>query len=104
MVGLQLPGVYSISTRQSMDCKRSIHNSLTPERGTFRRHPRHPPPRTLDPLRAFLLFCNSSRSPPDAQLQLITTTNMEGMGGMPGGMPDMPVNVPIDDPNADTEW
>ncbi|KAI4790245.1 thioredoxin-like protein [Aureobasidium sp. EXF-8845] len=29
---------------------------------------------------------------------------MEGMGGMPGGMPDMPVNVPIDDPNADTEW
>jgi hypothetical protein len=23
---------------------------------------------------------------------------------MPGGMPDMPVNVPIDDPNADTEW
>lgn len=40
MVGLQLPGVYS--TRQSMDCKRSIHNSLTPERGTFRRNPRHP--------------------------------------------------------------
>lgn len=40
MVGLQLPGVYS--TRQAMDCKRSIHNSLTPERGTFRRHPRHP--------------------------------------------------------------
>ena len=23
-------------------CKRSIHNSLTPERGTFRRNPRHP--------------------------------------------------------------
>jgi hypothetical protein len=23
-------------------CKRSIHNSLTPERGYFRRNPRHP--------------------------------------------------------------
>lgn len=23
---------------------------------------------------------------------------------MPGQMPDMPVNVPVDDPNADTEW
>jgi hypothetical protein len=92
-------------------CKRSIHNSLTPERGTLRRsrNPRHPRqgPSNGPWTRAFQ-FRNISQEGRHVSCipysLFLTIAIMEGMGGMPGGMPDMPVNVPIDDPNADTEW